>query len=233
VVKPVGGSGGYGVTSGIRGELDLRRARLRAARSDRRLLIERQIEGDFYRFLFLDGELLDIVRRRPPNVTGDGRSTIDELIAAENRRRIARRHQVQLWPLHIDLDCIFTLQAVGLTPSSVPRLGENIKLKTVVSQNGPDDNETVREPVADELVEQARRAAHLVGLRLAGVDVITTDLGRSLTSSRGAILEVNGPPGFNYHYDVADPANATRVAVPILRALLREAAVSARAASEG
>jgi cyanophycin synthetase len=84
VVKPTGGASGSGATTGVRTRDQLLRARLRAARLSRRLLIERQAEGDMYRLLFMDGELLDTVRRRPPRVTGDGRATIRELIAAEN-----------------------------------------------------------------------------------------------------------------------------------------------------
>lgn len=220
VVKPVGSSGGYAVTSGIRTEGELMRARLRAARVDSRLMIERQAAGDFYRFLILEGELLDVVRRLPPRVTGDGHSTVEELIAAENQRRITQRHKEMLWPLRVDLDCVITLQDAGLSLSSVVPEGATVPVKTVVSQGTMRDNQTVREGISDEVTAEVIRAAELVGLRLAGVDVITPDLGRPLAEAGGVILEVNGPPGFNYHYDVADPAGATRVAVPILKRLL-------------
>lgn len=221
VVKPVGDSGGSGVTSGVRTLEHLMRARLRAWRVDDRLLIERQIPGENYRFLFLDGVLLDVVRRRPPRVTGDGRSTIAGLVEAENRRRLERSGEVLFWRLNIDLDCILTLEGVGLTVHSVPPAGTTVAVKTVVNQNTIDDNETVREPIAESLVAQARAAAHAIGVRLAGVDIVTADLSRSLTESGGTVLEVNGTPGLNYHYEVADTVNATRVAVPILQALLR------------
>jgi cyanophycin synthetase len=223
VVKPVGSSGGYAVTSGIRTKRDLIRARLRGSRVDRRLMIERQATGDFYRFLILDGVLLDVVRRRPPRVTGDGRSTVVQLIEAENRRRVENRHQEMLWPLRIDLDCVMTLEATGLSLSSIVPAGATVPVKTVVSQGTMRDNETVRDPIAPALVDQTIEAARLVGLRLAGVDVITPSLSSTLDATGGVIIEVNGPPGLNYHYDVAQPANRTRVAVPILRALLNDA----------
>lgn len=220
VVKPAGDSGGSGVTSGVRTLAQLMRARLRAWRLDDRLLIERQIVGDNYRFLFLDGTLLDVVRRHPPRVTGDGRSTIAKLIEMENMQRLQRSGEVLFWPLQIDLDCIFTLEAAGLTLNSVPPAGTGVAVKTVVNQNTINDNETVRETIADGLIDQARAAAQLIGVRLAGVDIITTSLSTSLQEAGGAILEVNGTPGLNYHYEVADTANATRVAVPILQKLL-------------
>jgi D-alanine-D-alanine ligase-like ATP-grasp enzyme len=221
VVKPVGDGLGSGITSGIRTLTHLMRARLRAWHNDDRLLIERQIAGENYRLLFLDGELLDVVRRHPPRVTGDGRSTIGELIEAENGRREARAEDVLFRRLQIDLDCILTLEAAGLTLRSVLPSGVRVPVKTVVNQNTIDDNETVREGISGALVEEARAAAAAIGVRLAGVDVVAGDLSRSLTQSGGAILEVNGTPGLSYHYEVADRANATRVAIPILQALLR------------
>ena len=222
VVKPTGGAYGSGTTTGVRTPEQLLRARLRGARVGRRLLIERQAEGDMYRFLFCDGELLDAVRRRPPRVTGDGRSTIRELIAAENASRLDPAHPVSMPILRVDLDCLFSLEAAGLSLRSVLPEGQTVAVKTVTSQNRISDNETVREPVAPELVEEARLAAAQVGVRLAGVDLITTDLSRSLKESGGVIIEVNGTPGLHYHYQVADEGNATRVAVPILRRLLEE-----------
>lgn len=222
VVKPTGGASGSGATTGVRTRDQLLRARLRAARLSSRLLIERQAEGDMYRLLFMDGELLDAVRRRPPRVTGDGRSTIRELIAAENSRRLDPAHPVSMPILRVDLDCLFTLEAAGLRLESVLPEGTTIPVKTVTSQNRIEDNETVREPIAPELVAEAREAAAQVGVRLAGVDLITRDLSRSLKQSDGVVIEVNGTPGLHYHYQVADEANATPVAVPILRRLLEE-----------
>jgi len=222
VVKPVASASGSGTTTGLRTDEQLLRARLRAARISRRLLIERQAEGEMYRLLFCDGELLDAVRRRPPRVTGDGRASIRELIAAENARRLDPARPVSMPILRVDLDCLFTLEAAGLTLRSVLPEGQTIPVKTVTSQNRIEDNETVREPIAPELVAEARLAAGQVGLRLAGVDLITVDLRRSLKESGGVIIEVNGTPGLHYHYQVADDANATHVALPILRRLLEE-----------
>jgi cyanophycin synthetase len=220
VVKPVSGAGGSGTTSGVRTVRQLRRARLRAARLHDELLIERQVPGDVLRFLLLDGELLDVIQRRPPTVVGDGRSTIAELIAAENERRFMAAAGERPWLLRPDLDCVFTLEARGLVLSSVPAAGARVAVKTAVSQNGPADNESVLGTVGDALVADATRAADAVGVRLAGVDVITDDPGVSLRDSGGAVLEVNATPGLHYHYEVRDPARAVPVAELILERLL-------------
>lgn len=220
VVKPADRtSGGAATTSGVRGRGELMRATIRVARHGRRMLMERQAPGECYRLLFLDGELLDVVRRGPPRVVGDGRSSIDELVRSENRRRIAAAGFAGLRLLHLDLDAVLTLSRAGMTIHSVPAAGQGIAVKTVTNENRVEDNETVRD-VSSGLVEEARAAAGTLGLRLAGVDVVTPDPGTAPSRVGGAIIEVNGTPGLHYHYLVADRPRATRVAVPVLRRLL-------------
>ena len=221
VVKPARGTGvGAGVTRGVETGRQLRRALLGAAAWGGGVLLERQIEGEVYRLLFLDGELLDVIRRRPPHVTGDGHASISGLISVENRRRLEARGRAGLWFLRVDYDSIFELARAGLSPKSVPGSGESVVVKSTTSQNSSEENDTVRGGVSPELVAECARAAGAVGLRLAGIDVVAPALDRSLRQSGGAVIEVNAQPGLHHHYLVADPEAATPVAVPILRALL-------------
>lgn len=128
VVKPVDTGGGRGVTTGVQTPEQLKRALTHAARFSPRLAVEAQSEGDQYRFLILDGELLDVVRRHSPRLTGDGRSTIRRLLAAENRRGQAAGD----WGvLRGDLDCVLTLERQGLTLDSVPAAGIVFEVKKV------------------------------------------------------------------------------------------------------
>ena len=221
VVKPASGTGaGWGVTCAVADRGGLRLATLNAARYADRLLIEHQLPGDMYRLLFLDGRLLDVVRRRPPHVTGDGRSSIGELIDAENERRLALAGSDATSALRVDPDCLLTLRLAGRTLRTVPKAGEAVPVKTASSENRPEENVTVRLAPDAPLVDEARAAADAFGVRLAGIDVVTPDVTASLVAAGGAIIEVNGAPGLRYHYQVADRAGATPVAVPILRALL-------------
>lgn len=222
VVKPGSGSGGgWGLAGNVRTREQLARAVLNASRYSSRILIERQVAGDLHRVLVLDGEVIDVVRRRSPTVEGDGRSSVRELIAAENRRRLDARGQAGLWPLRVDLDCLFALEARGEGLDAVPPSGAEVTVKHVTNENRLEDNFTVPPSgVGAGIREEARLAAELVGLRLAGLDVIATDLSSSLADSGGVVLEVNGAPGLSHHYHVADRAKATRVAAPILEKLL-------------
>jgi cyanophycin synthetase len=221
VVKPGSGSGGgWGLASNVRTPAQLARAVLNASRYSDTILLEHQAEGTLHRVLVLDGQVIGVVRRRSPTVEGDGRSTVRALIAAENRRRLDAGGEAGLWPLRIDLDCLFTLEARGQSLDSVPAAGEVVTVKHVTNENRLEDNDTVREPLGPDLQAECARAAELVGLRLAGIDAILRETSTAMAKSGGVVLEVNGAPGLSHHYHVADRSQATPVAVPILEALL-------------
>jgi D-alanine-D-alanine ligase-like ATP-grasp enzyme len=223
VVKPARGSaGGVGVTTGVATAGQLKRAVSRAWRFGGAAVVEPELAGDVFRFLFLDCRLLDVVRRRPPSIVGDGRSSIAKLVVAENRRRGAAGGSAGVEPLTIDDDCLFTLSRSGRSPRTRLPRGAVLAVKTVTNQNRPADNQTYTGAVAAETLAACRRAVDAVGLRLAGIDVVTIDPARPLGETGGAVIEVNGTPGLHHHYLVSDPEAATRIAVPVLQAALAE-----------
>lgn len=225
VVKPARDSGaGDGVTANVETDRDLTRASIYASFFQPELLIERQIAGASYRLLYLDGELIDAIRRRPPMLTGDGQSSVRELITAENRRRAALRGSAAVRRLRADLDCRATLRRAGVSLSDVPEAGMPVQIKTVVNDNAALENESVRSLIGPALEEEGARAANALPLRLAGVDVITPDPTVSLAESGGVINEVNATPGLHHHYNVHNPKETSSVATAVLRCLLHTAA---------
>jgi D-alanine-D-alanine ligase-like ATP-grasp enzyme len=214
VVKPARGRGGAGVTGGVRSPMQLRKALVSAGRYAAEALIEQQVDGDSYRLLLLDGEVLDVIARSRPTVIGDGQRTIEELMFEQYARRIATDAPSGLKPLVVDLDCLFTLERAGLGIRSVPADGASVTIKTATNFNAPEETRTVHPPYPEAFVSLARRAAAALDVRLAGVDLVASDGGETV------VLEVNPVPGLTHHYNVAEPQRATPVAVPILRSLL-------------
>jgi len=230
VVKPIhGGGGGQGVTAAVTTAKHLARAMRRAALTSRDLLVERQVAGEHYRMLLLDGDVLDVLRRGRPQVVGDGVSTIEELMFFEYERRISTTGAADgLKPFAADLDCLFTLEQAGLHLHAVLGAGEAATVKSVTNISGSRECVTFRGAVSRRLIAEAGAAAAAVGVRLAGVDIVTPDPSVSLVEGGGVALEVNPIPGLVHHYNVADSGAATRVAIPILSALLNEARASPR-----
>jgi len=220
VVKPSRSGGGFGVTCGVRRRTDLIRACLAAARYDGRLVAERHVAGDVYRVLVLDGEPLAVVRKRPPRLVGDGRSSIGALIESENRRRLQARGAAGICLIRPDLDLVLTLRDQGFGLRSVAPTGRSFAAKRSTGDAGAEDADVVDVDRVPGLTEAAVRAAAAVGLRLAGVDLATPDPHSELSSAGGAVLEVNATPGLHHHYLVADTRQVRPVALPILERLL-------------
>ncbi len=228
VVKPADGTGaGRGVTTGITTTSQLAHAAASASVYCRDLLVEEQVEGDNYRLLYLDGELLDAIQRKPPTVVGDGKSSLASLVRQANARRAGRCAGRCPPLLTMDLDLERTLAKQGLTLRSVPAAGSVVRLKTVINQNLAEDNVTATD-LCDSLVQDGAQAAAAVGARLAGVDVLTPDPAVPLAEAGGVILEVNTTPGFHHHY--GKPDGSFPVAVRVLQRLFHECGMSLRGA---
>jgi len=217
VVKPAAGTGGgRGVTTGIKDLAALKKASRFAARYSPNLIAESQLEGHSFRLLYLDGELIDAVRRDPPIVVGDGRKTIRKLVSEENVRRLTSQPASALSPLIIDQDARAWLTSIGMSPSSKPPADAVITLKRAVNQNSAAQNHSVRDQVHPKTVKQGASLVSNLGVELAGVDVICRDIGEPLGTGNGLISEINTTPGLHHHYLVADPSSGVRVAELVL-----------------
>jgi len=216
VVKPAAaGSAGDGVTTGVSTASELRRAAWRAAAEGTRLMAERQIDGDSYRVTYVGGEFVDAIRRNRPRVVGDGKSTIERLIATENERRLSGP-PTSMHPLEIDLELRGHLRARGRDLSDVPHAGEVVTVKHVVNQNCADDNDSVREIVHPSIVRLGTVVAQKLHLEVVGLDVLTTDITRPLEETGGVVGEINTTPALHHHYLISDRSKVVPIADRIL-----------------
>ncbi|MEX0581388.1 MAG: Mur ligase family protein, partial [Mycobacterium sp.] len=92
----------------------------------------------------------------------------------------------------------------GVTVDSVPAAGRWIPLRRTANITTGGTAEDVTDSVHPDNRRLAERAARVVGLDIAGVDFLTTDISRSWHDVGGAICEVNAQPGFRNHW-MADP----------------------------
>ncbi|MGZ4198742.1 MAG: hypothetical protein ACXVP1_00990, partial [Thermoleophilia bacterium] len=191
VVKPARRTGaGAGITTGVRTAPQLVAALARAGAHCNEVIVEEEVAGANLRLLYLDGVLLDSVQRTPPVVCGDGTSSIAQLVERENADRLTNGTKASQTLLSVDAELRGTLRNQGYTVRSVPAAGTVVRLKSVVNDNRGDDNLAVDRLSAD-LVEVGARAAKAVGVRLAGVDVITPDPSLPLGEAGGVVIEVN------------------------------------------
>lgn len=223
VVKPArGASGAIGITTAVATRTELAWAMAYAGAFDRDVIVEELVVGGVYRLLYFEGELLDAVRRNPPTVSGDGRLSVEQLIVAENRRRLEGGIASCQSLIKIDGELRHTLRRAGRGLRSVPAAGEAVLVKDIVNDNRREDNVSAAADLCREIVEAGAEAAAAVGVRLAGVDVITPDPSVPLGAAGGVVIEVNAAPGYYYHYYKRD--GRVPVATLILERLVKAGA---------
>jgi cyanophycin synthetase len=164
------------------------------------VLVERFVTGDDHRVLVIDGRVVAVARRRPPRVVGDGVSTVTELVERVNAD--PRRGAEATSPLRVlrlgDVE-LATLADQGYGPASVPPAGAQVLIRrnSHLRDGGSVTDETDR--IHPSVAAQAVETARVLGLDVAGIDIVGEDLGRPLEAQGGAILEANAGPGFDLH----------------------------------
>ncbi|AKZ63234.1 cyanophycin synthetase [Herbaspirillum hiltneri N3] len=197
VVKPSDANHGRGVFIDLNTQAEVETAYKAALEEGSSVLVERFIRGNEHRLLIVGGKLAAAARGEPIFVVGDGKSTISQLIDVVNQD--PRRGDLEEHPLNpVILDrepaARLELERQGLTADSVPPNGK----KVLLLRNGNVAID-VTDQVHPSVAATAALAARVVGLDIAGVDLVAEDISRPLDEQRGAIVEVNAGPGLLMH----------------------------------
>jgi cyanophycin synthetase len=219
VVKPLNANHGRGVSINLTDKEAVRVAFGNAREHSRTVIVEGFIDGFDHRMLVVDGELVAASKRVPGHVSGDGSSTIEELVEVINqdpRRGIG--HEKVLTRLEFDHQAERLLELKGYTRETVPEQDEIVYLRSTGNLSTGGTAIDVTDIVHPDNRQMAMRAARAVGMDVAGVDFLTTDISESFQVVGGAICEVNAAPGFRMH--VAPSEGTSRdVAGPVMEML--------------
>lgn len=201
VVKPSDKDGGVGVFAGLRNDAQVIAAFNSAWAISKKILVEKHFEGNDYRLQVLNGKVFWAVHRVPGGVVGDGSSSISQLLDLLNADPVRGPRGSAALLKHVDLDeeALDLLVQQGLTPTSVPAVDHFVRLRraaNVASGGIPVSILDVAHP--DNLV-LAERAARILRLDLAGVDLLIPDIRQSWQSTGAAICEVNAQPQLSPH----------------------------------
>ena len=199
VVKPQDGNQGKGVTVNImtRGQLDLAYA---AAAEHGEVIVERFLPGCDFRLLVVGSKLVAASRREPPQVVGDGRHTVRELVDIVNQDpRRGEGHATSLTKIRFDDIAVVRLSTQGLSPESVPAKGRRVILRNNANLSTGGTATDVTDEVHPEVAARAVAAAQMIGLDICGVDVVCETMLRPLEAQNGGVVEVNAAPGLRMH----------------------------------
>lgn len=203
VVKPTDGNHGRGVFTNLtdRGEIE---AAYEVARDEGSgVIVERFVLGLEHRLLVVGGCVAAAAKGELAAVVGDGRSTIRELVQSQlnSDPRRGDTEDFPLNPVRMNSTVRVDLARQGFTPDSVPPAGT-----TVLVQRNGNVAFDVTDRVHPDVAQTVALAARVVGLDIAGIDLVAEDVGRPLDEQGGAIVEVNAGPGLLMHLKPADGA---------------------------
>jgi len=223
VLKPRSGQLGRGVTVGARGPQEIARAfALAEAEGEGEVLAQPLVEGDTFRLLVVDRRVVAAARLRPPAVIGVGERTVAELVDELNRDPLRQvGDKTPLTVIEIDEQTLRLLAEEGLAPESVLEAGRRVALQVSPSLRLGGAAADVTDQVHPDTLFMAERAARVLDLDVAGVDVIARDLGRPLADSGGVVVEVNAAPDLRPHLLPVE-GEPRAVARPIVDWLLPE-----------
>lgn len=200
VIKPLDGNHGRGITIDIQNWEEAEVAYDAARQISRSIIVERYYKGRDHRVLVVDGKVVAVAERVPAHVVGDGRSTIAELIEETNKDpNRGEGHDKVLTKIELDRTSYQLLERQGYTLDSVLAKDEICYLRATANLSTGGIAVDRTDEIHPENVWLAQRIVKIIGLDIAGIDIVTSDISRPLREVDGVIVEVNAAPGFRMH----------------------------------
>jgi len=152
-----------------------------------------------YRILVLKKRVIGVVERFGASVIGDGKHSIEELIAKSNEQRAQLSLTLTISPLIVDEEYMDCLAEQNLTLQSIPDLGEKIRLCYTVNTGRGGEIYSHGKQIHPLNVEYLCRAAKTIGLTYVGLDVICEDINLPFNQTNWVIIEANFNPDLTIH----------------------------------
>ncbi|MEM9136617.1 MAG: cyanophycin synthetase [Cyanobacteria bacterium P01_F01_bin.42] len=216
VIKPLDGNHGRGISLDLQNWDEAEAAYDRARDVSKGIIVEHFYRGRDFRLLVVNNRLVAVAERVPAHVIGNGRNTVAELIEIENQDpRRGEGHDNVLTQISADetTDELLERQGFNLATVLEPEQMCYLRATANLSTGGIAIDRT--DEIHPETVWLAERVSRIIGLDIAGIDVIASDIARPLPEIDGAIVEVNAAPGLRMHIS-PNQGTVRNVAEPIL-----------------
>jgi len=197
VLKPLNGSMGKGVYINLDNKEQLANA-IEDARSTYRYtdyLLEKYYPGNEYRVYVVGDKVIGATNRVPANITGDGVSSVENLIENKNEER-KKNPYLAPKPIKIDYEVKNSLKKLGYDKNSVPKKGETIYLREKSNLSSGGDSIDATDVLSEEVKQIAVNSLKaLPSIPHAGVDIIVDPE----TNKKGVVLEINATAEIGFH----------------------------------
>jgi cyanophycin synthetase len=197
VVKPSQELQGKGITTNITNLKDFERAIKVALQFKGKIVIEEHLKGNDHRILIIGGQYVAGLKRLPPYVIGDGKNTIEKLIALENKKRGGDSRCIK--EIKIDENTPLALKKQKFTFASIPKKNQKVFVRMTGNISSGGISIDVTKFVHPTIISLCKNIARYMDLDVVGIDIITTDITKSLSETGGKITEVNQNPDLGMH----------------------------------
>lgn len=218
VVKPVDGNQGRGVSLELDKQSDIEKAwALAYEESYSGVIVEKFIRGVEHRVLVVNYQVAAVSRGELVYVTGDGKASLQALIDQQINTD-PRRGDTEITPLNsirIQSNPVAALevQRQGYNADSVIPAGTQVTI-----ERNSNASEDVTDLIHPEIARLCCMAARVVGLDVAGIDLVCEHIDQSPKAQSLAVVEVNAGPGLLMHIKPAK-GQARDVGKPIIESL--------------
>lgn len=202
VIKPKSTNFGLGITI-FKDEFskeDYDKAIDIAFKEDSSILIEKFVKGKEYRIFVIDGEVVGVLHRVPANVMGDGKKSIEELVAEKNLDPLrGEGYKTPLEKIKLGEAEKMFLKAQGLDFKYIPEKNEVVYLRENSNISTGGDSLDFTDEILDVYKQIAIQSAAAVGAKICGVDMMIEDLKEENPKGNYAIIELNFNPAIHIH----------------------------------
>ncbi|NTW15355.1 MAG: ATP-grasp domain-containing protein [Candidatus Moranbacteria bacterium] len=220
VLKPTHGSMSRGMTTDIRDENGLRQAVESFTQSKQEFgfkrdtfLVEEMFIGREYRFLVFKDDVIACAEKIPASVTGDGTSSIQELVDRFNDSRTPG------YKLRLDEVALKTLERASLSTDSIIEKDRVIRLRNNVNMTDGGRAINSIDRMHPSFRDVCRRSSEIAGLEFVGIDILVRDIENKAEPGNYVVLEMNNNPYYNMHEEPLIENGSTDISLILLRSI--------------
>ena len=201
IIKPRSGSRGRHTTTNIHTEAELRSAYKLARMIAPELVMEEHLYGSVYRATVVAGKLSGFFRADPPQITGDGKQTIKQLIEEKNiQKNNDPLKKEKLGDIAINDDLISFIARLGYTLESIPPHNLTLDLSAKTGRLYGGYTREMLDEVHPKMHEIFARAGKAIQAPIVGFDLIIERPTEDPDTQTWGIIEANSLPFIDLHY---------------------------------
>jgi D-alanine-D-alanine ligase-like ATP-grasp enzyme len=195
IIKPQSGSRGRHTTTNINTEAQLKKAYKLAKIITPFIVLQEHLVGSVCRATVIDGKLVGFFQADPPEVIGDGKKNISELIEKNNKELIEKVSAISLNNEMIDF-----IAREEFTLESVPKKEERVFLLAKTGRFYGGKTREIFPEVHPKMHDIFSHAGKVADAPVVGFDLIIQDPTKDPDTQRFGIIECNSLPFIDLHY---------------------------------